>query len=41
MILDLELGPVRDTIETLLRNNPEAASLREDILGMARDMGLV
>ncbi len=41
MILDLELGPVRHNIETLLRNNPEAASLREDIISMARDMGLV
>jgi phosphotransferase system enzyme I (PtsP) len=41
MILDLELAPVRHNIETLLRDNPAAASLREDIIGMARNMGLV
>jgi phosphotransferase system enzyme I (PtsP) len=41
MILDLELAPVRHNIESLLRDNPAAASLREEIIGMARNMGLV
>lgn len=41
MILDLELEPVRARIEALLRDHPHAASLREDIIALAREMGLV